>query len=167
LLSIDSTAESLRSTCGSDRGVPDCSRQRFPGAAPHVGQGTDNNCFVVSSLFFIYIGYGKGSRLAVFPAHCSHQLFETLDRTGQRRTPPSVRCERLRDSRHSPPRFQFSHDDAVVLGERLSGILQRDTSVIVEAYVSATKQRHRSSQGLGQSILQVRHRSSPLHNCFP
>src|ERR1700735_969892 len=62
---VASTAESFRSTCGSDRGAPDWSKQRFPGAAPHVGQRTENNCFVVSSLFFIYIRCGKGNRSTV------------------------------------------------------------------------------------------------------
>jgi hypothetical protein len=62
-LSIASTAKSFRSTCDSERGEPDCSRHRLRGAAPHVGHRTENNCFVVSSLFFIYLKCGKGNAL--------------------------------------------------------------------------------------------------------
>jgi hypothetical protein len=46
-----SIAESFRSTCGSERGAPQCTPQRRPAATPHVGHGTDDNCFVVSSFF--------------------------------------------------------------------------------------------------------------------
>src|ERR1700686_4155597 len=46
-----SIAESFRSTCGSERGAPQCTTQRRPAATPHVGHGTDDNCFVVSSFF--------------------------------------------------------------------------------------------------------------------
>src|ERR1700726_700089 len=46
-----SIAESFRSTCGSERGAPECTTQRRPAATPHVGHGTDDNCFVVSSFF--------------------------------------------------------------------------------------------------------------------
>jgi hypothetical protein len=52
-VSIASTAESFRSTCGAERRPPECNIQRLPAAAPHVGQGTDNNCFAVRSLIFI------------------------------------------------------------------------------------------------------------------
>src|SRR6266404_1517389 len=54
-----SAAESLRSTCGSVRGEPECSKQRSPAATPHVGQGTDDNCSGVSSLMRIQRGYDK------------------------------------------------------------------------------------------------------------
>jgi hypothetical protein len=43
--------EGFRSTCGSERGAPQCTTQRRPAATPHVGHGTDDNCFVVSSFF--------------------------------------------------------------------------------------------------------------------
>ncbi|OLB31536.1 MAG: hypothetical protein DMG41_35685 [Acidobacteria bacterium] len=33
----------------------ECSKQRSPGATPHVGQGTENNCFAVRSLNLIWI----------------------------------------------------------------------------------------------------------------
>jgi hypothetical protein len=59
---IRSTAESFRSTCGSVRGAPECSKQGSPGATPHVGQGTENHSFAVRSLFLILIQYGKTSR---------------------------------------------------------------------------------------------------------
>ncbi len=52
-LSVASTAENFRSTCGSERGAPECSTQRSPAATPHVGQGTEDNCLGVSSFFFI------------------------------------------------------------------------------------------------------------------
>jgi hypothetical protein len=51
-----SAAESFRSTWGAERGTPDMSRQRFPTGAPHVGQGTEDNCLRVSSLIFIRTG---------------------------------------------------------------------------------------------------------------
>src|SRR5882672_7530289 len=54
-----STAESLRSTCGSVRGEPECSKQRSPAATPQVGQGTDDNCSGVRSLIRIRIEYDK------------------------------------------------------------------------------------------------------------
>src|SRR5260370_32609031 len=63
--SIASTAESFRSTCGSVRGAPECSKQGSPGATPHVGQGTENHSFAVRSLFLILIQYGKTSRKTV------------------------------------------------------------------------------------------------------
>src|ERR1700687_6027049 len=36
-VSIASATESFRSTCGPERGAPECSKQRSPGAKPHVG----------------------------------------------------------------------------------------------------------------------------------
>ncbi|MCU1317110.1 MAG: hypothetical protein JWN63_2432 [Candidatus Acidoferrum typicum] len=64
-VSIASTAESFRSTCGSVRKAPECSKQGSPGATPHVGQGTEDHCFAVKSLFLILIRYGKTSRKTV------------------------------------------------------------------------------------------------------
>jgi hypothetical protein len=43
-VSIASAAASFRSTCGSERGAPEYSTQRFPVATPRVGQGTENTC---------------------------------------------------------------------------------------------------------------------------
>jgi len=60
-----SAAENFRSTCGSERGAPACSKQGSPGATPHVGQGTENNCFAVRSLFLIWIRCDKTSRKSV------------------------------------------------------------------------------------------------------
>jgi hypothetical protein len=54
--SIASAAENFRSTCGSERRPPACSKQRWPGATPHVGQGTERNSFGFMSLIFIQIG---------------------------------------------------------------------------------------------------------------
>jgi CRP/FNR family cyclic AMP-dependent transcriptional regulator len=51
--SIASAAANFRSTCGSERGAPECSTQRSPAATPHVGQGTEDNCSGVSSFLFI------------------------------------------------------------------------------------------------------------------
>jgi len=48
-----SKAANFRSTCACERGAPECSSQHFPVGAPHVGQGTEDICFSVSSLFFI------------------------------------------------------------------------------------------------------------------
>src|ERR1700683_4243524 len=56
-VSIASTAESFRSTCGSERGAPECSTQRFPAATPHVGHETEDICLGVSSFFFIHSEY--------------------------------------------------------------------------------------------------------------
>ena len=51
-VSIASAAANFRSTCDSERGAPECSTQHSPAAAPHVGQGTEDTCLDVSSLFF-------------------------------------------------------------------------------------------------------------------
>jgi hypothetical protein len=48
-----SAAENFRSTCGPERGPPECSTQASPAAAPQVGQGTTEICSEVSSFFFI------------------------------------------------------------------------------------------------------------------
>jgi hypothetical protein len=64
-VSIASAAESFRSTCGSERRAPECSTQRTPGAAPHVGQETEDNCFAVRSLFFILRWCDKTGRKTV------------------------------------------------------------------------------------------------------
>jgi hypothetical protein len=47
-----SAAANFLSTCGSERGVPECSTQASPTATPHVGQGTEDTCSGVSSFFF-------------------------------------------------------------------------------------------------------------------
>src|SRR6476661_9036857 len=51
--SMASAAESFRFIWGSDRGAPECSKQRAPAATPHVGHGTDINCFCVKSPILI------------------------------------------------------------------------------------------------------------------
>jgi hypothetical protein len=55
-------AESFRSTCGSERGAPECSTQRSPTATPHVGQGTETSCAGVSSFFFTSGRYSKAGQ---------------------------------------------------------------------------------------------------------
>src|SRR5277367_1883106 len=50
--SLASIAASFLSTCGSERGPPECSTQRSPTPTPQVGHGTDDNCSGVSSFFF-------------------------------------------------------------------------------------------------------------------
>ena len=52
-LSMASAAENFRSTCGPERGPPECSTQRSPAETPQVGQGTADICSEVSSFFFI------------------------------------------------------------------------------------------------------------------
>ena len=52
-LSMASAAENFRSTCGPERGPPECSTQRSPAVAPQVGQGMADICSGVSSFFFI------------------------------------------------------------------------------------------------------------------
>jgi len=52
--SMVSIAANFRSTCGSERGAPECSTQGSPAATPHVGHGTEDNCSGVSSFFFIW-----------------------------------------------------------------------------------------------------------------
>jgi hypothetical protein len=64
-VSIASAADSFRSTCGPERGAPECSTQRFPAGTPHVGQGTEDNCLGVRSLFLIWIRCAKTSRKTV------------------------------------------------------------------------------------------------------
>jgi hypothetical protein len=49
---IAPAAASFLSTCGSERGPPECSTQRSPTPTPQVGHGTDDNCSGVSSFFF-------------------------------------------------------------------------------------------------------------------
>ncbi len=56
---------SFRSTCASLRRPPECNKQRMPAATPHVGQGTENNCFAVRLLVLIWIGCDKTSRKTV------------------------------------------------------------------------------------------------------
>jgi hypothetical protein len=48
-----SAAENFRSTCGPERGPPECSTHGSPAAAPQVGQGTTDICSEVSSFRFI------------------------------------------------------------------------------------------------------------------
>jgi len=59
LFSRISIAESLRSTCGSERGEPECSRQRSPAAAPQVEQSTENSCLGVRSCILILTLCGR------------------------------------------------------------------------------------------------------------
>jgi hypothetical protein len=63
--SIASTAQSFRSTCGSERRAPECSTQRTPGVAPHVGQETEDTCFGVRSFFFMLRGCDRICRKTV------------------------------------------------------------------------------------------------------
>src|ERR1700720_2850218 len=53
LLPTASAAISFRSVCGSKRGPPENNRQRRPVGTPHVGQGTELLCFLVSSPIFM------------------------------------------------------------------------------------------------------------------
>jgi hypothetical protein len=59
--SMASAAASLRSTCGSERRPPECSKQRWPGATPHAEQGTEDNCSGVRSRSLIQIGCMQAS----------------------------------------------------------------------------------------------------------
>src|SRR5580693_52274 len=70
-----SIAESFRSTCGSVRGIPECSTQRCPAATPHVGQGTETTCSGVSSFFFIPRCYSL--RHAARLSNLGHVMQET------------------------------------------------------------------------------------------
>jgi len=60
-----SAAESLRSTCGSERNPPECKRQRFPAGTPHAGQGTENNCLGVRSLILMDKGCDETCEKAI------------------------------------------------------------------------------------------------------
>jgi hypothetical protein len=64
-VSIASAAENFRSGCASERGAPECSKQRSPGATPHVGHRTASNCFAVRSLFLICLQCDKTSRKTI------------------------------------------------------------------------------------------------------
>jgi hypothetical protein len=55
----------LPATCASERGAPECSKQGSPGATPHVGQGTADNCSAVRSGLLIWRRYDKTSRETV------------------------------------------------------------------------------------------------------
>jgi hypothetical protein len=50
---MSSKAANFRFTCGCERGAPECSSQHVPIGTPHVGQGTEDACSDVGSLFFI------------------------------------------------------------------------------------------------------------------
>jgi hypothetical protein len=91
--SMASAAESLRSTCGSERRPPECNKQRWPEATPHVGQGTEDNCSGVRSRILIVIECDKKRRnsvqfgtvlkisprkLSILPAGCREQGSRTL-----------------------------------------------------------------------------------------
>jgi hypothetical protein len=52
-VSMASAAQSLLSMCDSERSPPECSKQVSPAATPHVGQGTEENCFGVISFILI------------------------------------------------------------------------------------------------------------------
>jgi hypothetical protein len=51
--STTSITISFLSVCGSLRRPPACSRQRCPAGTPHIGHGSEGNCFLVKSLIFI------------------------------------------------------------------------------------------------------------------
>src|SRR5258706_1992219 len=91
--SMASAAESLRSKCGSERRPPECNKQRWPEATPHVGQGTEDNCPGVRSRILIDIECDKKHRnsvqfgtvlkisprkLSILPAGCREQGSRTL-----------------------------------------------------------------------------------------
>src|SRR5580693_10608357 len=63
--SIATSAASFLSTCGSERGPPECSTQRSPTPTPQVGQGTGHNCSGVSSFFFTRTECGNAGRNTV------------------------------------------------------------------------------------------------------
>src|SRR5580692_9013386 len=54
-----SIAESFRSTCGFERGAPECSTQLLPEGTPQVGQRTEHTCLGVRSFFFTLERYSK------------------------------------------------------------------------------------------------------------
>jgi hypothetical protein len=68
-LSMASAAANFRSVCGSERGAAECSTQRSPAAAPHLGQGTEDACSGVSSFFFIRTELGKALFLQLGTSH--------------------------------------------------------------------------------------------------
>src|SRR6266481_2404657 len=63
--SMASAAVSLRSKCGSERRPPECNKQRWPEATPHVGQGTEDNCSGVRSRILIDIECDMKSRNSI------------------------------------------------------------------------------------------------------
>src|SRR6266446_1565387 len=69
-----SIAANFRSTCDSERGPPEFSTQRFPAATPHVGQGTEDNCLVVSSLFFTLVECAHSQSRICSILHTAAQL---------------------------------------------------------------------------------------------
>ncbi len=82
-----SAAASFRSTCGSERGAPECSMQRSPAATPHVGQGTDDKLF--GREFFHFHSDRTGQNL-IPSTWCQPQsLRGARVRTSIRRDPPA------------------------------------------------------------------------------
>src|SRR5712664_705669 len=69
-----SIAANFRSTCDSERGAPEFSTQRSRTAAPHVGQGTEDICLGVSSLFFTLTECGNTQSQICSLLHTAAQL---------------------------------------------------------------------------------------------
>src|SRR5229473_4242486 len=69
-----SIAANFRSTCDSERGAPEFSTQRSRTAAPHVGQGTEDICLGVSSLFFTLTECGNTQSRIFSLLHTAAQL---------------------------------------------------------------------------------------------
>jgi len=64
-----SIAANFRSICGSERSAPECNTHRSLAAEPQVGQRTEDNCFGVSSFFFIYTECAGGQSQICFLLH--------------------------------------------------------------------------------------------------
>ena len=77
-----SAAESLRSKWGSERGPPECIKQRWPGETPQVGQGTAVNCSGVRSRIRIGRRCRKTRRKTVQNGTVPSWDSETVDPTG-------------------------------------------------------------------------------------
>ena len=91
LASMVSAAESLRSTCDSERSAPECSRQRFPAATPHLGQGTEESCSLVRSRILTQLGcdktYGKAVRFGTVAGESGNVRDSRQDLTSYKAIP--------------------------------------------------------------------------------
>ena len=83
LIVIASAAQSFRSTCGCEREAPACSKQRFPEATRHVGQGTARNISGTKSLISLGQGAMKHAGKLFHFEHYAYQPSETIDPTGR------------------------------------------------------------------------------------
>jgi hypothetical protein len=118
-----SVTANFRSTCGSERGPPECSKQSSPGATPHVGHGTENNCFAVMSLILIWIGCNKTNRKAVpFRTECVSVLtgHSISAKAHARRAQRPLRVPQTRNGSPTHPRSRYAYENRKLTFEEVA-----------------------------------------------